>query len=408
MAFSYAALATAMQEVGRPLFFEQANMEAPIVDLKMAKGNKDSAKVFAMKKEPRSVISVTVKKGGYSSTAFAADGGARTQAASIDHFIGKMGFTIIQGNIFFPEGITKVASGGEGIDLFRSAIESSGADFGRTLDRAHLDHRLSDASANALLAATTLLVNDASGFRPGATVDQYDSAGATLQGSFIVSNVVMAADGSGTLTVKAPGLPAAVTANSTRFYLAGSGGAAAPGVGARTAMTNLADFTNSAVSCFPNLAAADQPAGVLDSTTVSVSNTKMRNLMTRVKTDSGHAVTHFVVHPLNYERIENNQNPQLRFAKGQKQDVYGESLAFGKAMVVEDTNQGVRVIDAVTSKESVAYCHEFWAAAPKKGWTKDALRESDTYVGDNLYITGGYNLVPRQRNAFGRMNAITG
>ena len=407
MAFSYSALQTAMQEVGRPLFFEQANMEAPLVDLKMAKGQKDRAKVFAMKKEPRSVISVTVKKGGYNSTAFVADGGARTQAAQLDHSIGKMGFAIIQGNIFFPEGITKVASGGEGIDLFKSAIESSGADFGRTLDRACIDHRLGGASGSAAAAAVSLDVLDASGYRPGAKVDQYNSAGTILEGSFAVTDVTVNADGSGTLTIASPGLPGPVT-TSSRFYLQGSGGAAAPGVGARTAPTNLADFTNVAVSCFPNLTATEQPAGTLDSTTTSLSNTKMRNMMTRVKTVSSKVVSHILVHPLNYERIENNQNPQLRFKKGDTQDVYGESLAFGKAQVVEDTNQGVAVVDFIHANENVAYMHEFWAAAPKKGWTKDALRESDTYVGDNLYITGGYNLVPRQRNAFGRMNAITG
>lgn len=406
MSFSYAALATAMQEVGRPLFFEQANMEAPLVDFKMKQG-KDTNKVFAMKKEPRSVISVTVKKGGYSSTGWVADGGTRNQAAQIEHKIGKMGFAIVQGNIFFPEGITKVASGGEGIDLFKSAIESSGADFGRTLDRSMLDHRLGSATTSYAGGAVSMAVDDASGFRPGQNVDQYDSTGATYIGTFKVTDVVINADGSGTLTIASPGLPGAVTTTS-RFYLQGSGGAAAPGVSPRVAMTNLSDFTNSAVSCFPALNSADQPAGTLDSATVSLSNTAMRRMLTRVKTNSGEAVTHIVVHPINYERIQNNQNPQLRFQKGQELDVYGERLKFGKCDVVEDTNQGVKIVDFVTAKESVAYVHEFWAASPKKGWTKEALRESDTYVGDNLFITGGYNLVPRQRNAFGRMNAITG
>lgn len=407
MAFSYAALATAMQEVGRPLFFEQANMEAPLVDLKMAQGKKDAAKVFAMKKEPRSVISVTVKQGGYNSTAFVADGGARTVAAQLDHAIGKMGYAIIQGNIFFPEGITKVASGGEGIDLFKSAIQSAGADFGTTLDRAQIDHRLGGASTTASAGATSLAVLDHSGYRPGRKVDQYDATGLIPAGSFAVTDVAINADGSATLTLAAPGLPANVTSTS-RFYLQGSGGAIAPGVSGRNAPTNLSDFTNSALSCFPNLAPSAQPAGSLDSTTTSLSNTKMRTMMTRVKTASGKVVSHILVHPLNYERIENNQNPQLRFAKGQELDVYGQMLKFGKATVVEDSNQSVQVVDFIHSAEDVAYCHEFWAAAPKKGWTKEALRESDTYVGDNLFITGGYNLVPRQRNAFGRMNAITG
>lgn len=410
MPFNYASLQTAMQEVGRPLFFEQANLEAPIVDFNMKQGaEKKRFKVFTKKSEPRSVISVTVKKGGYDSTRWAPDGGARPQASQLDHAIGKMGFCLVTGNIFFPEGITRVASGGEGIDMFKSAIESSGADFGRTLDRSHLDHRLGDASANAVLGATTLAVRDASGYQPGQTVDQFDSTGVTRAGSFVVSDVVINADGTGTLTMRVPGLPAAVTADSTRFYLAGSGGAAAPGVAGRNAMTNLGDFCNAAISCFSNLVAADQPAGFLDSTTTTLTNTKMKDAATMVRTRSSQTVDYIVVHPINETRIFNNQNPQLRFQENQTLDVYGNPMiAFDKATVVPDTNQGVRVVDFITASEQCAYLHEFWGVQPKKGWTKEALRESDAYIGDNLFVSGGYNLVPRRRNAFARMNAITG
>lgn len=410
MPFSYAALQTAMQETGRPLFFEQANLEAPIVDFAMKQGEKKKRyKVFAKKSEPRSVISVTIKKGGYDSTRWAADGGTRPTASQLDHSIGKMGFCLVTGRIFFPEGITRVASGGEGIDMFKSAIESAGADFGRTLDRSHLDHRLGDASANALINATTLLVRDASGYRPSQTVDQYDPTGVTLAGSFVVDDVAINADGTGTLTVKAPGLPAAATADSTRFYLAGSGGAAAPGISGRNAMTNLGDFNNSAISCFANLTASAQQAGYLDSTTTSLTNTKMKEVTTMVRTRSTKTPGYIVVHPINETRIFNNQNPQLRFAENQVLDVYGAPMIqFDKAIVVPDTNQGAKVVDFITSDESVAYLHEFWAVQPKKGWTKDSLRESESLIGDDLNVSGGYNLVPRQRNAFGRMNAITG
>lgn len=412
MAWSYSALKDAIAESGRDLLFEQANMEAPLVDMEMpSTQKKDPMKVFAFRKQPDEVFKVVAKKGGFSSTGVAADGGTRAQPSDSNISIGQAGYSILESNLFFPEGITRVARGGNGLDLYMQAVQSSGADAGSTLDRLMIDHFLGTASASALIAATSLIVNDPSGFRVNRTVDQYDSAGTTLQGTFVPSAIVFNADGTATLTIASPGLPAAVTLNSNRFYMHGSGGNVAPA--SRAAPINLADLSNSAIALYSGMAASDMPNGPLDSTTTSLSNTALRHLITRVKVESGEDVDRVIVNPINAERIYNNQNPQQRFAGNETLDVYGNKQMFNKAQIVEDSNCGVLDVHVLNSKERNAVMLEFWPFSPSgdggksSGWGREALQLSQTRLGWNLPLTAGVNFRWNKRNVAGRMSAIS-
>lgn len=409
MPFSYGALKDAIAEFGRDMVTEQANLNCGMVDLGQMPGKKKNPnKVLSLLKKPTEVGKVIVKSSGFNSTGFVADGGSRATAAQGNLSIGQYGFKLIEAPIYFPEGITRVAQGGNGIDLFQQAMESGGADVGRTLERAFLDHEL--GAVVTAPTTTTFTVSDASGFRVGQAFDRYASNGTSYIDTLEVSTITLNADGSGTVAIVGSA-PATALAAAQRNFLKGSGGAVtAPN---RKSPVNFGDLTDSTNAIYSGLAAADQPAGVLDSSTTTLSNTALRRLFTRVQMASGELPTHIVVHPINAERIYNNQNGQLRYNTSETIDSYGPKQMFANAEIVETFNQGVTKVDVINAKEYVMKVHEFFEPSPSgdglagKKWSKESLKLSETTVGHKLLILGGYELRVERRNAHGRMSAIT-
>ena len=149
MAFSYSALTNLLAEDGRDDLLDQIDNETVIVDWKMPEGGrKNPQKVFEKMLRPEEVGRVQIDNSGMTNVTFQTDGAARGSAVQLTYASGNYGFAIITGDLEFPIGILGTARGGNGIDLYKSAVAKAGKQLARVSERALIDHSLA-ASENA-------------------------------------------------------------------------------------------------------------------------------------------------------------------------------------------------------------------------------------------------------------------
>lgn len=406
MAFSYSALVNLLAEDGRADLLDQIDNSVTIVDWKqMGSAKKNPGKVFSKMLRPEEVGRVQIDNSSMDNIHFQQDGGTRTAATQLTYASGTYGFSIIAGDLEFPQGITQVARGGNGIDLYDSAIAKSAAQFARQSERALINHELAATENSETLGANvTVEVDDVSGFRPGGMlVDIYASDGTTLKQAGAVTGAVTS-DGDGTGSVVITSLTSNLVAGD-RLFIAGSGGAAALASSLRC--VNIRDIVNSSIALYSGLNAADQPAGTLDSTTTAWSNAAGKRMNQRILADSGTAPDAILVHPFQAQKIYESQNPNLRFSTGDTIDMYGPTMKFDGCQVFVSNNAKPKSAMHLNTKEHITKLHVFWDPAPagdggkNVGWSRDALQLSQINFSWKLFLSLGMNLRVTRRNAHG-------
>jgi len=411
MAFSYSALKDLLQEDGRDDLIDQVDNSTALVDWKMTDdGPKNQAKVFEVMRST-DVGRVQVDNSGFASQGFAVDGGNRRTAAQATYASGTYGYAILEGNAEFPEGIVRVARGGDGIDLYEQAMAKLGRQFARLTERAVLGHELAKPENSETLGANVVVeVTSIAGFQIGGLVDIYASDGTTLkQANAEVSVITDDGDGTGAVTIV--NLTSNLL-NTDRIFIAGSGGANAVASASTPRCVNLQDVTTSGIALYAGLAAGDQPAGTLDSTTTSWSNASGKRMMQRIFRACGEKPTHLIVDPYQEQKIYESQNPTLRHAPGDTLDQYAPRMEFDGCPVVVTNAQNSKRVDFVNAKAYSAKLHVFWEPSPtgdggkSAGWSREALQLSQTKLAWTLFCSAGINMRVPRRNAFGAMSNL--
>lgn len=412
MAWSYSALTNLLAEDGRADLLDQIDNSTCLVDWKQLPGQqKNPGKVFEKMVKPEQVGRVQVDNSSMDNVHFQADGGTRVAATQLTYASGNYGYAILAGDLFFPEGILKVAQGGDGIDLYESAISKAGGQFARQSERALIDSGLAAAENSETLGTNVVVeVDDVSGFRPGGmSVDIYASDGTTVKQLGATTGAVVS-DGDGTGSVVIVTLTSNLVAGD-RIFIAGSGGAST----LTSSIRNVAirDIVNSSIALYNGLAAGDQPAGTLDSTTTAWSNAAGKRLIQRIFADSGSSPDAIVVHPFQAQKIYESQNPNLRFNTGDTLDVYGPTMKFDACNVFVTNNAKPKSAMFLNTKAHVTKLHVFWEPSPSRdggmtgaGWSKESLQLSEVSFGFKLFLSMGINLRVERRNAHGMFTAL--
>lgn len=409
MAFSYSALKDLLAEDGRDDLIDQVDNGTVLVDWKMADGaQKNSAKVFGVMRLAEEVGRVQIDNSGYANQGVQVDGGTRRSAKQLTYASGIYGFIIYAGDCEFPEGITRVARGGYGIDLYQSAMQKAGAQMARLTERGLINHELAACENSEAIGSTvTIEVDDISGFRPGMIVDCYESNGTTVE-QLDIEVTSITDDGDGTGSFVTPSLTATLAAGA-RFFIAGSGGSAAP---TTQRNVNIADLMNSSIALYSGLASTDQPNGILDSTTTAWGNAAGKRMIQRIFTQCGESPDKILVHPYQMQKIYESQNPNLRFASGDVMDQYGPRMKFDSCDVVQCNTQKPKRADFLNTKDHVSKVHVFWEPSPSVdggksgGWSRDSLMLSQINFAHKLFLSCALNLRVPRRNAHGSMSAL--
>lgn len=415
MAFSYNALKDLLQEDGRDDLIDQVDNSTALVDWKMTDdGPKNQAKVFEVMRST-DVGRVQVDNSGFASQGFIADGGNRRTPAQATYASGTYGYAILSGDAEFPEGIVRVARGGDGIDLYEQAMAKLGRQFARLTERAILGHELASPENSETNGSNVVVeVTSIAGFQIGGLVDIYASNGTTLkQADAQVTAITDDGDGTGAVTIAT--LASTVGGgilNTDRIFLAGSDGANAVASAATPRCVNLQDVTTSGVALYAGLSATDQPSGTLDSTTTSWSNASGKRMMQRIFRACGEKPTHLICDPYQEQKIYESQNPTLRHAPGDTLDQYAPRMEFDGCPVVVSNAQNSKRVDFVNAKAYSAKLHVFWEPSPtgdggkSAGWSRESLQLSQSRLSWILFCSAGINMRVPRRNAFGAMSNL--
>jgi hypothetical protein len=412
MAFSYSALKDLLAEDGRDDLLDQVENSTALVDFKMADdGAKNQNKVFEVMRST-DAGRVQVDNSGFASGGFVSDGGTRRVAKQGTYASGTYGYAMLALELEYPEGIVRVARGGDGIDLYEQAMAKGGRQFARMAERAIVGHELA-LPENAETAGSNVVVEVTSiaGFQVGGLVDIYAANGTTLkQSDAEVTVVTDDGDGTGAVTI------ATLSTNlltTDRIFIAGSNGANAVASASTPRCVNLQDITTAATAMYAGLAAADQPSGTLDSTTTSWSSAAGKRLMARVFRACGEKPTHLIADPYQEQKIYESQNQTLRHSPGDTLDAYAPRMEFDGCPVVVCNSQNSKRVDFVNAKKHSAKLHVFWEPSPvgdggsSAGWSRESLQLSQSRHAWWLPISSGLNMRVPRRNAFGAMNNLS-
>lgn len=411
MPFSKTTLVDLCSEFGRDELIQQADLETVIVDLRQMPGErKNPAKIFELLKKPTEFGRVNVINGGLPNQGFTSDGATRRAPQQGTPVAGKYSYAILEGDIEFNEGTTRVVRGGDGIDAAMEQIRQAGMSAGRITERALINHELATGEAVEAIGSNVVCeVDDISGFRPGMICDIYASDGTTVrQLDAAITTITDDGDGTGSVTISSL---AANLSIGDRYFLAGSGGGAAPSGTNRC--INIADISNQSNAMYSGVTITDQPPGTLDSTTSAWSNPAGERMMNRVFVKCSDKPTHLLVHPFQRQKIFEGQNPTLMFRPSDTLDVYGSRMLFDGAEVVVSNNQKPKRVDFINAKALSAQVHEFWEWSPTTdggkssgGWNREAMQLSQNRHSWIIFTSMGLNMRVPRRNAFGAMTNL--
>ncbi len=412
MAWTLAAMTNLLAEDGRDDLIDQIDNECTITDWKMPEGGKKNPKkVFSRMVRPDEVGRVQIDNSGMTNITYQVDGGTRGTAVQLTYASGNYGFCIKTADLEFPIGILNTARGGNGIDLYTEAVAKAGRQLGRDAERSTIDHSLAATeNAETLGANVVVEIDDISGFRTGGGfVDIYASNGTTVRQLNAVTGALVD-DGDGTGSIVIVNLTSNLSAGDL-IYLAASVGGATPAGSVRN--VNIRDIFNAAVALYSNLAVADQPPGVLDTTTTAWGNAAGKRMIQRVRAQTSSSPDVLLVHPYQAQKVYESQNPGIRFNKGDTLDVYAPTVQFDSCDVIECNSQKPRTATFLNTKEHVTKMHVFWDPAPQMGggnvggsWSREALQLSQINFSHKLFLSLAFNLRVPRRNAHGMMTAL--
>lgn len=411
MAFSYSALTNLLAEDGRDDLIDQIDNETVIVDWKMPEGGrKNPQKVFEKLLRPEEVGRVQVDTSGMTNVTFQSDGGVRGSAVQLTYASGNYGFCILTGDLEFPIGILGTARGGNGIDLYKSAVAKSGKQLARTSERAIIDSALALTENSESIGTNVVVeIDDISGFRTGGgLVDIYATNGTTIRQLNAVTGALVD-DGDGTGSIVLVNLTSNLIAGDV-IHLAAAAGGASPAGSVRN--VNIRDICNSSVALYSNLAATDQPSGVLDSTTTAWGNAAGKRMIQRIRAASSSSPDVLLVHPYQAQKVYESQNPNLRFSPGDTMDVYRPNLTFDSCKVIESNSAKPKSAMFLNTQEHITKLHCFWEPGPqvdggKNGsWSRESLQLSQVNFSYKLFLSMGFNLRVPRRNAHGMFTAL--
>lgn len=377
-----------IDEFGRDRINEQANIGSSLI--------KEGG--IKVKSKPTSVGTIQTKNGGFGSFGTVTDGGTIYAADSIDFSKGKYDPIPTVGEILFPATAVRVASAGDGLDLFNESMETAGRQAFQLLDRSILSHQ-AGATSGITAGNSSFTATDPSAYKPGYSYDVYTSADVYVETFRILSVVI---DSTGTATVTLTSAAVNTWASTVKVYLRGQGSST-------QRMANLKDVCTSGTALYGLSTTAFQ-SGEDNSSVVSWSNEEGGAMIDRVVARSGMRPTHLVVNSVGRRRVMNALLDQKQFIGG-THDIYGFKPEFDGLPLLLDENQLSSVVDFIN--KDAWYLHEFYKFGPDQDGggqgsmgSRSALRLDNARHAYVCRISGAYEVAVKQRNCFARFSAL--
>lgn len=396
-------------EEGRDIVHQQARITSGLVDLPLpAEENYRSKPArqrigtppIEVRKTPREVITVQVKKGGIRSFGVTSDGATRRVGSAVQFNKGRADYKVVEGELEIPIGIANVVQGGMGIDYTAEQLATIGSQFGAHLDRLVAGPTLQTAQSGGAAGATTFLVSDPSGYLEGEEYDDWTSGGTYVQ-TFRVTNIAPGSTLQSNYTITVETALASSIGSTDNIYLSGSGTSA-------NRLTSLTDVCTSSTSLY-GLSTTNFPSGLSVSLS-SWDNINGRRMGDTLAVLSGSRPTHIATNSLGASKIINASVPQRRFMNGEM-DPYGGAIPkFDELPIAISEQLSASTIRFINAEK--CYLAEFWPfecqadGVGQGGFGASVLKLSENKTSYKGLMTGGYEFIVMMRRAFGEFTGV--
>jgi hypothetical protein len=372
------------------------------------------ARPIAVKKNQRGKKVVNIQTGGTGGLGTYADGSTRPTGSGRPIIQGEKLPVLVAETLLFNLSEVDIADGGDEqtVDKVEKTLRAHGSQLGAFFARSLNDPEVDAPSANVASGATSMTVQDVSGYLEGQRYEWRVDATGALVGEFVAKLVVPAFDGTAVIHFESA-LAAQITVATESIYLKGQGDS-------DQAIGSIKDFTNSALDLYglPRATGdAPFPAGIEENVGGAWSNEDGKRMVSMLKA-SGSNPTHWLTGVLGADKIVTAQDDNVRFIPGQgdnRRDPFHDAMVpeFAGLPIVACPQAGDNIINVgdfsmVELREHVPYGPRRKLGAAKGEFGKGALRESEDLFAFKILFDGFYSCVTERRRSFGRLiNVLT-
>lgn len=304
-----------------------------------------------------------------------------------------------------------IANGGDAqtVNKVEKTLKAHGSQLGAYFARAAIDPSVDEPTADVSAAATSMVVQDASGYIEGQRYEVRNISSEAVIQEFVVSMVTPVFGGGATISFESA-LTAAIDVSEEAIYLKGQGDISDP-----KHLGSLKDFTDSSLDLYGLSRSTIFPAGIYQDVSGAWSNSDGKEAHSSLAMRCN--PTHWHCGPRMRDKIVNAQEDNVRFIPGSapnKRDPFADAMvpefcglpiiacpqALDSRVVLGDFNE-------VQFREHVPYAPRKSLSAEKGEMGRGALRESEDLFAFKILFDGWYSMVTECRRSFLTMDNIT-
>lgn len=405
-----------VDRIGMPTVHQQAGFEQRTVDFSMPMEEDEldpelgrrAERPVKIERGKRGVDVVNVMLGGFSGMGTYADGASRPQGAGRPKVQGRKKPVLWAATQKYFLAEVDIADGGEdSIDSVMDGLSSFGSQAGAYLARSINDPLVDAPAGNVSAGATSMTVQDMSGYIEGQSYEwRLDATDARL-GTFVAALVTPAFDGTAVITFE-DALSGAINVSTSSIYLLGQGDP-------NKAFGSIKDLTDSTLDMYGLSRTTEFPPGIQENVAGAWSNSDGKRAVSMLKTsDMPNA---WLTSPIGSDKIVEAQSDNVRFIPGMGMN---NRDPFHDAMIPEFA--GLQIIDCPQAGDSTVTIGNFKRISVREhavfrprmpgGRSKGDMGKASLFTSeDGLCLKqlwdGFYSVVCTRRRSFLRFTNVT-
>jgi hypothetical protein len=407
-----------VDRIGMPTVHQQAGFEQRTVDFSMPMeldelepevGSGRASRPVKIERGKRGVDVVNVMVGGFSGMGTYSDGGSRPQGSGRPKVQGRKKPVLWAATQKYFLAETDIADGGEdSIDSVMDGLETFGSQAGAYLARSLNDPAVDEPAADVAAGATSMTVQDMSGYIEGQSYEVRLDSDDSRVGTFVAALVAPAFDGTAVVTFE-EALTFTIDVSEHSIYLLGQGDP-------DKAFGSIKDATDSTLDMYGLSRTTEFPAGILEDVNGVWSNADGKRAVSMLKTSD--MPSHWLTSPIGSDKIVTAQDDNVRFIPGQganNRDPFHDAMIpeFCGLPIIDCPQAGDETIVLGNFKRIKLREHAVFRPRMPSGRAKGDMGKASLFTSeDGLCLKqlwdGFYSTIITRRRSFLRFTRVTG
>lgn len=406
-----------VDRLGMPTVHQQAGFVQRTIDLTMPMeedeldqdtGPQRATRPVKVERGMRGIDTVNVELGGFAGLGSYSDGSARPAGTGRPIIQGRaLPVVIAATQKYFLAQVDIAAGGDQSVDPVMDGLRTFGSQFGAFMARCVNDPQVDEPTANVAIAATSMTVQDFSGYIEGQTYEVRLNSDDSLVGEFVAALVSPAFDGTAVVVFESA-LTFAITVADDSIFLKGQGDPT-------LALGSIKDLTDSTLDMYGLSRTTQFPPGIEENVAGAFSNADGKRAISMLATSD--MPTHILTSPLGSDKIVLAQEDTVRFIPGvgaNQRDPFHDAMIpeFGGLPIIACPQAGDNTITIGNFKRLFVREHAVFRPRMPAGRAKGDMGKASLFTSEDLLALkqlwdGFYRTVCYRRRSFLRLINVT-